>query len=146
MGYKHKFKWDIWISNDSIYFKSTKSMFMENLLELMKTYVSLTKDEARLIENCLEEEELNSNSLIINAGNVAHYIYFLSRGIVKGYQNIEGKIIIQHLVSENEFFTSLDSFMNKTPAIDFYEAISDCKVLKISKIVPAFCCAYNAKT
>ena len=37
------------------------------------------------------------------------------------------------MVSENDFFTSLDSFMSQTPSLDYYETITDCKLVKISK-------------
>lgn len=64
---------------------------------------------------------------------IERYVYFLSTGIVKGYQNIDGKLVIQHLVPEQDFFTSLDSFMSETPSLDYYETITDCTLLKISK-------------
>ena len=57
----------------------------------------------------------------------------MDTGIVKGYQNIDGKIIVQHLVAEHDFFTSLDSFMTETPSPDYYETVTDCKLVKISK-------------
>ena len=46
---------------------------------------------------------------------------------------MDGKIVIQYLVSENQFFTSLDSFMHQTPSPDNFETITECKLLKISK-------------
>lgn len=40
---------------------------------------------------------------------------------------------MQHRVSEHAFFTSLDRFMSETPSLDYYETITDCTLIKISK-------------
>lgn len=57
----------------------------------------------------------------------------MSQGIVKGYKINNGKIIVEHLIDENNFFTSIDSFTNETISMDYFETVTDCKLLKISK-------------
>lgn len=107
---------------------------MKNLLHFIESRISLTLDEIRLIEKHFVSINVPSNTSLLKAGNVERYVYFLSKGIVKGYQNIDGKLVVQHLVSEHNFFTSLDSFMSETSSSDYYETITDCKLVKISKI------------
>ncbi|MGK0307469.1 MAG: CRP-like cAMP-binding protein [Urechidicola sp.] len=107
---------------------------MKNLLHYIKSRISLTSDEIRLIEKHFVSINVPSNTSLLKAGNVERYVYFLSKGIVKGYQNIDGKLVVQHLVSEQNFFTSLDSFMSETASSDYYETITDCELVKISKI------------
>ncbi|MBL4593440.1 MAG: Crp/Fnr family transcriptional regulator [Flavobacteriales bacterium] len=107
---------------------------MKNLLNFIKSRISLTSDEIGQIEKHFVSINVPSNTSLLTAGNVERYIYFLSKGIVKGYQNMDGKLVVQHLVSEQNFFTSLDSFMNETASSDYYETITDCELLKISKI------------
>lgn len=106
---------------------------MKNLLKSIQSRISLTQNDIDLIKKYFISEKIPAKTILLKAGKVEGHIYFLSNGIVKGYQNIDGKIIIQHLVSEHNFFTSLDSFMNEIPSLDYYETISDCKVIKISK-------------
>jgi CRP-like cAMP-binding protein len=107
---------------------------MNNLLHYIKSRISLTSDEISQIEKHFVPINVPSNTSLLKAGNVERYVYFLSEGIVKGYQNIDGKLVVQHLVSEQNFFTSLDSFMSETASADYYETITDCKLVKISKI------------
>ncbi len=106
---------------------------MENLLDFITARVSITPEEIDLINRHFIIEEVKENTTLLSAGKTERYVYFLSEGIVKGYQNIDGKIVVQHLVSAMEFFTSLESFMDETPSEDYYETITPSRILKISK-------------
>ena len=106
---------------------------MENLIHYIQSKISLTQEEIQLTKKYFISEEIPAQTNLLKAGKVERYIYFLDTGIVKGYQNIDGKIVVQHLVAENDFFTSLESFMTETPSLDYYETVTDCKLLKISK-------------
>lgn len=116
-------------SGDRSYYNST----MEKLIHYIQSKIALTQSEIELIKNHFVLEEIPAQTKLLKAGNVERYIYFLDTGIVKGYQNIDGKIVIQHLVEEKDFFTSLDSFMSETPSYDYYETITDCTLIKMSK-------------
>tara|TARA_R110002051_G_C8699821_1_gene494223 strand:+ start:262 stop:831 length:570 start_codon:yes stop_codon:yes gene_type:complete len=106
---------------------------MENLIKYIQSKITLSQNEIDLIKNHFISEEISAQTNLLEAGKVERYIYFLDTGIVKGYQNIDGKIVVQHLISDPYFFTSLDSFMTETPSLDYYETITDCSLIKISK-------------
>ena len=106
---------------------------MKNLLNYIQSRETVTKDDINLIENYFITEKVSAQTKLLEAGKIERYVCFLSEGIVKGYLNINGKIVVQHLVAEHDFFTSLESFMTETPAPDYYETVTDCKLLKISK-------------
>lgn len=106
---------------------------MNNLINYIQSRIILTFNEIDLIKKHFVCEEIPAQTNLLKAGKVEQYIYFLDSGIVKGYQNIDGKIVVQHLVAGYNFFTSLDSFMTETPSSDYYETITDCRVVKISK-------------
>lgn len=106
---------------------------MNNLINYIESRFTLTKDDFNLLEKYFIIEHVAAQTKLLEAGKIERYVYFLSQGFVKGYQNIDGKFVVQHLVSEHDFFTSLDSFMSESPAPDYYETITDCKLLKISK-------------
>ncbi|WP_055443394.1 Crp/Fnr family transcriptional regulator [Lacinutrix himadriensis] len=106
---------------------------MKNLLHYIQSRFTITNDDISFVENYFISENVPAQTILLEAGKVERYIYFLSEGIVKGYQNIDGKIVVQHLVAEHDFFTSLDSFMSETAAPDYYETVTNCTLLKISK-------------
>ena len=97
---------------------------MENLIKHIKSRISLTQEEVDIIETYFLIEEIEPQTSLLKAGKTERYIYFLSRGIVRGYQNVNGKLIIEHLVDEHNFFASIESFMNETPAPDYFESIA----------------------
>jgi CRP-like cAMP-binding protein len=106
---------------------------MENLINYIQSKIDLGQSNIDLIKKYFVTAEVPAHTNLLKAGKVERYIYFLDTGIVKGYQNIDGKIVIQHLVAENNFFTSLDSFMSETSSLDYYETVTKSKLLKISK-------------
>lgn len=106
---------------------------MESLIQYINSKITLTKEDIYLLKKYFVLDKVPLETMLLKSGRVENYLYFLSRGVVKGYQNIDGKIVVQHLVSENDFFTSLDSFMTQTPSLDYYETVTDCELLKISK-------------
>lgn len=106
---------------------------MQKLIDHIQSKISLTPNEIKLIKTYFVSEKKPAQTQLLKAGDTERYIYFLETGIVKGYQNIDGKIVIQHLVETSDFFTSLDSFMSETPSLDYFETVTDCNLIKISK-------------
>lgn len=106
---------------------------MKNLLTYIENRFTITEEDIALLERYSITEFITANTTVLKAGQVENYVYFISSGIIKGYQNIDGKFVVQHLVDEHDFFTSLESFTNQTPSLDYYEAITDCKLIKIAK-------------
>ena len=106
---------------------------MENLIQHLNSRVPLTHEEVASISAHFTVVELTAQTSLLTAGKTERYIYFLSKGIVRGYQNLNGKIVIEHLIDEQNFFSSIDSFNNETPSQDYFETLTDCKLIKIAK-------------
>lgn len=106
---------------------------MINLINHIKSIISLSKEEEELIKNRFTSIDVSAQTSLLEAGKTERYIYFLSRGIVRGYQNVNGKKNIEHLVDQHNFFTSIESFINEIPSTDYFETITNCTLLKISK-------------
>ncbi|WP_196887467.1 Crp/Fnr family transcriptional regulator [Aureivirga sp. CE67] len=106
---------------------------MQNLISFIESRVSLEEKDKEIIQKYFETSEVAAQKTLLEAGMVEQYVYFISSGIVKGYQNIDGKMVIQHLVDKDNIFTSLDSFISQKPTIDYYETITDCTLFKLSK-------------
>ncbi len=106
---------------------------MKKLIDYIKLKTSLSKEDSNLIEGLFTFQKAAPNTLFLCEGNVERYVYFLNSGVVKGYRNIGGKIIVEQLIEEGNFFSSFESFMQGTPAQDNFESITECEVYKISK-------------
>lgn len=106
---------------------------MESLFNFINSKASLKEEEIKLIKERFVSIEFSSDTVLLKQGQVANHIYFLNSGVVKGYENIDGKNVVQQLVTEENFFTSLESFSNQKPSTVFLETITHCKIAAIKK-------------
>lgn len=118
---------------------------MKNFINYIKHRISLSEEEENLILKYFVPEVIPVNRKLLVPGKTERYIYFLSSGIVKGYKNINGKLIVEHLVEELNFFSSIHSFTNEIPSEDYFETITECNLLKISKPDLEFLKGYSEK-
>ena len=86
---------------------------MKNLVNYITSKVAITNNDTLLIKELLNPAPIQANTLLLKEGQTEKYINFLSDGYLKGYQNIDGKIVIQHLIGPNDIFTSYYTSKNK---------------------------------
>ncbi|WP_075340391.1 Crp/Fnr family transcriptional regulator [Tenacibaculum agarivorans] len=106
---------------------------MESLLSFISSAMPLSKDDIQLLKKVFTPIHMPAKSVFIKEGKTEQHLYFLERGIVKGYKINDGKVVIEHLVEANNFLASLDSFFSQTAAKEYFETITDCDLFKISK-------------
>jgi CRP-like cAMP-binding protein len=106
---------------------------MEKLIDQIQLKTSVNEKDMALLERLFVFQKVGPNTRFSHEGSVERYVYFLSKGIVKGFRYSGGKIVVEHLVAEGNFFSSFESFMQETPAPDNFESITECEVYKISK-------------
>ncbi len=106
---------------------------MKSLINYINQIHKLNNDEVNSIKEFFTHKKITRNSPITKNGATANYIYFLETGIVKGYQNEDGKFIVNHLIEPMNFFVDFESFQNRTAAVDIFEAVTDCSVYTLSK-------------
>ena len=106
---------------------------MEVLSAYIKARIPLTQQEEELLATLFVPVEASPKTLLSTIGSVERYLYFLSEGIVRGYRNNDGKIVVEHLLEGNNFFTSEDSFLSETPSSSCFETITNCRLFKMAK-------------
>jgi CRP-like cAMP-binding protein len=67
--------------------------------------------------------------LLLEAGTVCEYIYFIMRGAVRGFITSDKKDITTWITAENEMVTAITSLDLEIPAFESMEAIEDCEML-----------------
>lgn len=98
------------------------------------TYSHFTEEEIAKVLYHFEEKKFKKKALVIQAGQVDRYQYFISRGCVRGYiVDYNGK---EHNIAfgfEEFWFGDMQSFTNNTKANYNYQALEDLTVYAISK-------------
>lgn len=66
-------------------------------------------------------------------GKICRYLYFLEKGALRGFYNLDGKDITHWFAFENEFVTSFHSFSTQQPAIENIQLLEGSILWAISK-------------
>lgn len=70
--------------------------------------------------------------LLVRAGQVAQYLYFVKTGIGKVYYLKDGKELIDWISDEGNLLTSVTSFLTNQPSKHFVQLLEDSELIGIS--------------
>ena len=96
-------------------------------------YLTLDEETKQALENCLIEKVISKNTILVEAGKVCRHLYFLERGAVRGFYDLDGKMVTHWFAFENDFFTSFHSFITQQPAVENIQAMEGSILWMISK-------------
>ncbi len=103
-------------------YKDNKNMF----ITLLKKYENLPEDLSLHIESLLGTFELPKKTILLKAGKVCDYLYFIEKGMARNYYTEEGKELTNDIVIEGELLVSFSSFSSREPSNETIELIEDC--------------------
>ena len=69
---------------------------------------------------------------LLKTGEVCKHLYFLNKGVIRGYIKDAGRDITTWITSENELVTSISSFDLQKPAIENIQALEDCELISMT--------------
>lgn len=72
--------------------------------------------------------------LILQAGDLCEYVYFIQKGVIRGFIADAGKDITTWITAEHEMVTAISSLDLSTPATENIEAIEDCELIGIKTL------------
>lgn len=76
--------------------------------------------------------EVPKHSFLVKEGMVCNKLYFLERGCLRGYYNLDGKEVTYWFGFENNFITSFYSFISRKPGIENIQVLEDSTLWGIS--------------
>jgi CRP-like cAMP-binding protein len=106
---------------------------MQHLFTHINLYHSLSAAAKEALENCFQKIMLAKNDYLLTEGQVCRHLYFLEKGALRGYYNLDGKEITHWFGFENDFVTSFHSFITQEPAVENIQLIEGCIIWSISK-------------
>ena len=81
----------------------------------------------------VRREELPARHVVLQPGQVAHRVYFVERGLVRGYALHEGREISSWFMREGDFVISIVSFLTQTPATEYLELLEASVLYSVSQ-------------
>ena len=106
---------------------------MEYLLDHIKNYHVLSADAQNALMNCFAKVELSKNEYLLKEGQISRQLYFLEKGALRGFYNLDGKEITHWFGFENDFVTSFHSFITRQPAVENIQLLESSTLWSISK-------------
>jgi len=107
----------------------------DQLLNLVTKKVVLTNDDKDLCKKYFETVSFSKNTIIEHEGIIPNYLYFVVSGFMRlfHYNNL-GDEITTHINCPPGFITSYSHFIERTKSSDNVECITDCVLLRITKV------------
>lgn len=75
--------------------------------------------------------EISKGDLLVKSGEICDSIYFIKKGVLRGFIEEDGKEITTWLTVENEIVATITGFLLRKPTMENIQAIEDCELLGI---------------
>jgi CRP-like cAMP-binding protein len=107
----------------------------DQLLNLINQKVALTDNDKELCKKYFEPVLFSKNRIIEHEGKVPKYLYFVVSGFMRlfYYNNLCAEVTT-HINCPPGFLTSYTNFINQTKSNENVECITECELLRITKI------------
>ena len=107
---------------------------MQSLLTQDLINLGVSEEQAIIMSSIFKEElTIEKGGYYLKAGQTCESIGFITNGMCRYYYDTDKVEITRYVSFENEFITSLGSFIMNTPSVENIQAIKPCKVLIASK-------------
>jgi CRP-like cAMP-binding protein len=106
---------------------------MERLIENIKLYTSLSEQETRLLQNSVDKKIYHKNEVIFTEGKISDEIYFVTKGCVRLFYNVDGNDKTAFFYTEGQFICAGESYTFNIPAIENYQAVEHTEIFIFPK-------------
>jgi CRP-like cAMP-binding protein len=102
-----------------------------SLYPQLETIISLSNDLLNELNTICKKQHFAKGEMILNKGERCSDLYFIEKGIVRGYYFEEDKEISHWFAEENEFATSFYAFISQNPSFEFIQCLEETDLIKI---------------
>ena len=104
---------------------------MEEFLNQINQYTLLSKEAESAFLSKLKSISYKKGDLITREGQICRHLNFINVGLVKQYNYHNDRLFVLRFFSENNIFTTLDSFFKQSPADFMTFALEDTSITYI---------------
>lgn len=102
-----------------------------SFLTYISSIITVSDDLKEALYQLTKTKEIKKGELLVREGERCTDIYFIERGLLRGYYYQEDKEITHWFAREGEFATCFYSFITHVPAAENIEAIEACELLQM---------------
>jgi CRP-like cAMP-binding protein len=108
-------------------------IIIDPLIHHIAKYHSLSQAALDAVKDNFKEIVLAKNDFLVTHGKRCRHLYFLQHGALRGYYTLDGKEITHWFGFENDFVTSLHSFITGQPAVENIQLLRGSILWSISR-------------
>lgn len=105
---------------------------MSTLLAAVQALLPVSPALEAALAAVLQREEWPARHQLLRPGQVAHKLYFVEEGLVRGYALHAGQEISSWFMCEGDFVISIVSFFTRQPSTEYLELLEASVVYSIS--------------
>lgn len=106
----------------------------EQLAAYIQTIIDLTPPQLALVLSLFEPSHQPRHTVLLQAGQVNQYMNFIERGALRiFFIREDGQEATRHLAFEQQFITSLGSFITQQPSHEYVQTLEASDILRISR-------------
>lgn len=105
---------------------------MKDLLSAINSILQVPKDTQEAIQNKIKFKSISRKGILLKNGSVEDNLYFVRKGLLRGFKNQKRKDITTWFSQEGEFVTSMYSLVSRNPSKECIEALEDCELDYVS--------------
>ncbi|WP_428741684.1 Crp/Fnr family transcriptional regulator [Tenacibaculum sp.] len=106
---------------------------MDKLIENIKAYIPLNDNEIQLLKEAVVKKNYQKNKIIFTEGKISDEIYFVTKGCVRLFYNVDGNDKTAFFYTEGQFICAGESYTFNIPAIENYQAIEQTELFVFGK-------------
>lgn len=103
-----------------------------NFLAYLETVIEVSGSLRKRIESMAETRSISKGETIVNKGQRCNELFFVEKGLLRGFYFLEEKEVTNWFAREGEFATCFYSFISKELSFETIQALEDTTLIAIS--------------
>lgn len=105
---------------------------VQSLIQMVNMFNPTSKGIEQFITEHSFPVRVRKGKILLSSGTIATHIYFVKKGILRGFVNDGDREITTWITAENELVSSIGSFTMQIPTLENIQAIEDCDLLQMA--------------
>jgi CRP-like cAMP-binding protein len=106
---------------------------MDQFIAHIKELAPLSIAAENALQQVFDKKVIAKNEFLLKEGQVCRCLYFLEKGALRGFYNLDGKEITHWFGFEKDFVTSFHSFITQQAAVENIQLLEGSILWRISK-------------
>ncbi|MFT5513515.1 MAG: CRP-like cAMP-binding protein [Bacteroidia bacterium] len=106
---------------------------MDAFKQLLNQHIEVSVDDWTIIANHLSPLSCSKNDILTKAGRVEDRLYFMVKGVVRLYYELEHKDITLNFAFPDNFVNAYTSFLTQSPSDFYISCLTDCELYYLTR-------------